>query len=356
MPFDRPALADIISRVATDIVSRLPGGDARLRRNFLAVLARVQAGAVHGLYGYLDFISRQVMPDTAETEYLDRWAGIWGITRKAAAAAQGDVAFTGVSGSTIPADTLLQRSDGAEFTTDAEATLADGAATAAVTAVEAGEDGNTEAASTLTLVNPVSGVNSEAVVDDDGLTGGADTESDDDLRQRLLDRIKEPPHGGADFDYKAWALETAGVTRAWCFPAWLGLGTVGVSFVCDDQESSIIPDAGMVTAVQDYIDARRPVTAAVTVFAPTPVEVDFTIALTPDTATVRAAVEAELVDLLRREAEVEDGDGSGTILLSHIREAISMAAGETDHVLTAPAANVELDAGEIAVMGTVTWV
>jgi uncharacterized phage protein gp47/JayE len=97
------------------------------------------------------------------------------------------------------------------------------------------------------------------------------------------------------------------------------------------------------------------VTADVTVFAPTPVKLDFTISLTPDTTAARAAVQAELEDLLLREAEPEDGDGSGTILVSHIREAISLAAGETDHALTAPAADVTLAAGEMSVMGTITW-
>ena len=71
---------------------------------------------------------------------------------------------------------------------------------------------------------------------------------------------------------------------------------------------------------------------------------------------MRAVVEAELEDLLTREGEVDDGSGSGTILLSHIREAISVATGETDHTLTAPAADVTFSLGEIAVMGTVTWV
>jgi uncharacterized phage protein gp47/JayE len=62
-------------------------------------------------------------------------------------------------------------------------------------------------------------------------------------------------------------------------------------------------------------------------------------------------VQAELTDLFVRE-----GSPGGTILLSHIREAISQATGETDHILTVPAANVVLGAGAIPVLGTVTWV
>ena len=96
--------------------------------------------------------------------------------------------------------------------------------------------------------------------------------------------------------------------------------------------------------------SRRPVTAAVDVFAPTPVALNLSITLLPDTAAIRASVEAELKDLLARDAVP-----GGTLLISRIREAISIAAGEADHVLTSPTANIDHDAGELAVLGTITW-
>jgi uncharacterized phage protein gp47/JayE len=65
---------------------------------------------------------------------------------------------------------------------------------------------------------------------------------------------------------------------------------------------------------------------------------------------VQAAVLAELQDLLLREATP-----GGTLLLSHIRAAISSAAGETDFVLTSPAANVTNTTGNMCTMGTITW-
>lgn len=351
MPFTRPTLPELIDRAAADIESRLPDADARLRRSVLNVLVRMHAGSVHGLYGYLDWLAKQLMIDTAELEHLNRWASIWGVTRRAATAAAGNVTFTGTDGASIPAGTTLQRSDGVEYTTDALGTIAGGTATVAVTAVVAGAAGNADAGVALTLVSPISGVNSQATVAAGGLAGGADAEVDDLLRERLLARIQQPPHGGADFDYVAWALEVPGVTRAWVYPAELGLGTVTVRFMMDDTYADGIPQAGDVAAVQAYIDALRPVTAAVTVAAPIAVPLDITITLTPNTATVRAAVEAELADLIRREAEP-----GGTLLISHIREAISSAAGETDHVLSVPAADVAHGTGEIATMGVVTWV
>ncbi len=350
MSFTRPSLQTLIDRAQSDIEAGLPGADAGLRRSNLGVLSLLLAGASHGLHGHIAWLADQVIPDTAEAEYLDRWATLWlDQPRKAAAAATGNVTFTGTSGTLIPAGTALIRADGVEFTTDTDATLSGGTITAAVTAVEAGAAGNASAGVAVTLTTPIAGVTSAAVVASGGLTGGSDTESDDDLRARLLERLKEAPHGGASFDYVTWALEVAGVTRAWCYPQELGVGTVTVRFVRDD-DASIIPDAGEVSTVQAYIDARRPVTAQVTVVAPVAAPLDFTIAVTPNTAAVKAAVEAELTDLLRREAEP-----GATILLSHIREAISIAAGETNYTMTAPAADVTHTTGQIATMGTITW-
>jgi len=350
VPFARPTLDDLIGRARTDIEARLPGTDARLRHSNLDVLARVHAAAVHGLYGYLAWAARQVLVDTAEAESLARHAAVWGVTRLPASYAEGGVSVTGESGAVVPTGTSMLRSDGAEFVSTADATLASGTATVQVTALLAGAAGNAVVSTGMTLVLPVAGVSGTAAVATGGLVGGADAESDDALRARVLYRIQQPPMGGAAHDYVAWALEVAGVTRAWVYPLELGVGTVVVRFVRDN-DVSMIPDGGEVSAVQTYIDARRPVTAQVTVAAPTADPLDLTIDITPDTAAVRTAIQLELEDLLRREAAP-----GGTILLSHLREAISVAAGETDHTLSSPTADVTHSVGSMAVLGTITWV
>lgn len=349
MPFNRPTLTDLIDRARDDLDGRLEGADSRLRRSALGVLARTHAGAMHGAYGHLDYAARQLMPDTADGEHLARWASVWGVERKAAAAAAGGVALTGINGTLVDEGAVLQRGDGVEYVTTADATIVGGVATAPIEAVAAGVAGRALAGVDLVFVSPVAGVSAQAVVAVGGVTGGLDQESDDALRVRLLDRIRSQPKGGAANDYKRWALEVPEVTRAWVYPAKNGLGTVGVAFVMDGRPD-IIPEAGDVAAVEAHIGERRPVTADVEVFAPDPDALALTIALTPDTAEIRAAIAAALQDLLAREAEP-----GGTILISHIREAISGAAGETDHVLTVPSANFTSGAGEIAVLGAITW-
>ncbi|MEN6332250.1 MAG: baseplate J/gp47 family protein [Smithella sp.] len=350
MSFKRPTLTELIQRAVNDMNSRLTGTDTALRRANTNALAKMHSGAIHGLYGYLAYIADQIIYDTAEKEYLERWASIWGINRKAADYATGSVVFTGTSGTVIPEGTEIQRSDELIFTLDSDITLVNGTGTGIVTASEAGSDSNTVTGIVLSLINTIDGLSTSITVGSGGITGGSDEEDDDDLRTRFLARIRQAPHGGASFDYVTWALEVSGVTRAWCFPEQLGVGTVGVTFVCDDQEGSIIPDVATVAAVQAHIDEERPVTVDVTVFAPTAVPLNMTIQLTPDTVANRTAVEAELQNLISREAEPE-----ATILLSHLNEAISIATGETDHVLVSPTANVTHSKSQIAVLGTITW-
>lgn len=77
MPFTRPTLTELIDRVITDISSRVTGVDsAVLRRSLLGVIGQSEAGAAHMLYGYLDWIAKQSIIDTAEKEHLERWAAI----------------------------------------------------------------------------------------------------------------------------------------------------------------------------------------------------------------------------------------------------------------------------------------
>jgi len=353
MSFQRPTLENLITRTRQDFESRLEIAGTLLRRAVSAVLAKVVAGAAHLLHGYLEFISQQLMPDTAIDSYMLRWASIWGIVPTPGSYASGIADVEGLSGTVIPAGTLWRRSDGRLYETLAEVTIEDESAVIALESLEAGVDANCDAGTQLSIVTPILGVNSSALVDSEGLGGGADGESNDSIRARTLDRIRRPPMGGAITDYEKWAREVPGVTRVWVYPEWLGPGTVGVTFVRDGdgEGAEIIPDSGEVETVQDYIDARRPVTAHVTVFAPIADPVDYEIIIVPNTEVVKAAVEAELADMHFR-----DATPGGSILISRMHEAIAIAEGETDHTLISPAANHNSSAGNLPILGTISWV
>lgn len=352
MPFNRPTLQTLISRNQADIEANLPGTDAKVRRSNLNILGKLISGVAHGLYGYVAWAAKQILPFEAEADELDRHATFWlAIPRKAATPALGNLDLAGTNGTIMPAGTVwTRRSDGVEYTTDADVTIVAGVATVALTAVEAGASGNAIAGTALTIASPIAGINSNAVVSAGGLTLGADQETDEALRARVMARPKQPPHGGADFDYVTWALEISGNTRAWSYPLEQGDGTVTLRFVRDN-DASIIPDAAEVAATQAYIDERCPVTAHLFVVAPIAAPIDFTFsAISPSTQAVKDAIALALADLIKRESEP-----GGTILISHIRAAISLAAGEDNYVLTSPSADIAHTTGYMATMGNITW-
>ena len=347
--FNRPALLDIISRTLSDVTSRLTNPHI-LRRSNAAIYSRALAGAAHGLYGYIQWVSNQLIYDTAEQSMLDRWCSIWGIVRIQPTYSTGLMGIYGTNGSTLLSGAIFTAFDGTQYQSTADGTIAAGTWAVPVIALTIGAIGNRPTFQNYTLQNPPSGINANC--DSNGMTGGSDLETDDSVRNRLLTRIKQPPQGGDAADYVSWALSVPGVTRAWVSPLELGAGTVTVRFMMDGTYSDGIPLSGDVTNVTNYIATLRPVTASVTVVAPIASVVNFTISgLLPTSAAIRAAVIANLTDLIVREAQ------PGTILYqSHMDEAISLATGEIDHVLTVPTGNITPGTGYIYTMGTVTFV
>ncbi len=348
MPWNRPTLEQLQERIAADFSGRLLGGGPLLSRSVLRVCSLVWSGACHLMHGFLAWMFRQVFPDTAESEYLLRWAAIWGVSRKPGSQASGTAVASGTAGVVIPEGTRYRDSRGLWYVVTAEVVVADeGTATLTLEAEMAGADANLEPGAEVHLVSPIAGLEMAAV--SLGLSGGSDAEDDESLRSRLLEKLRNPPHGGNADDYVQWTLEVPGVTRAWCLPLWLGIGTVGVTFVCDDDPEGPIPSASKVAEIQAYLDKRRPVTAALVVFAPEPLPVPVSARITPYSERTARDIELELADIFARE-----GEPGTPMLLTHIAEAISGTPGEVDHVLLDPAANIIPEPHQLPVLGPVT--
>lgn len=343
MAIERPALNAIVNRISADIQARL--STVQLRRSNATVYARTFAGISHILHGLVEYYSRQILVDTAEGSFLERHGSKYGITRKPASKATGALKFT-FSGQAvaIPIGTILQSDSGLQYETTSDAV--DDVVNAR--ALVAGFESNIDDGSVLTLISPIAGVISEAKCL--GISNGINQEDDESLRSRIKARQALVPMGGSKADYERWALEVPGVTRSWCVPLENGDGTVTVRFVCDGEES-LIPTGAKVSEVQAYIGERQPATAKVSVLAPTAYPIPFSFStLSPNDDATRQQIKAELVALFARE-----GEPGGTILLSHIRAAISAVARENDFVLASPSANVIIPNGYIATVGEISW-
>lgn len=351
MPLSRPTYKALLERYIATIETRLPGADARLPASDLNVSGHVISEVAGGLYDFGLRIADQILPNRADEDQLEIIAADWGIYRKPAVPATGTVtlARTGTTSVVVEAGTVL-RCAGQDYVTDAEVTIGGTSLAVAVTAVAVGAAGNRESGLSMTLASPIAGLGAKGISGD--ISGGSDQEAPASLLARLLARMRRPPHGGNADDFEGWALDCAGITRAWVYKATPRRGLVTVLVVRDNNESGPIPTGDEVAAVQAYMDRPdvAPVCAEVIVSAPTPVLHNLVIQIAPNTSEVRAATETAIRAWYR--AESVPGQLGG---LSRLSAAISAADGEIKHRIMAPATDAVLTAFEMALVNSITF-
>ncbi len=361
MPYPRPSLSDLISRVSGDLAQKLGSGPFSPSSPNEAV-ARAWAGLMNELHGGVEFLSRQLFATLAEGDFLDLIGSYEGVVRKLPEKAVGVISVTGSQSAVMPAGTRWQRtSDGVQFETNSEHTFPASQDTAgiAVTAIESGSTANSDVDTPFQIVSPLANVQSNATVSATGIIGGTDIEDDDAYRARVLSKRQTPPDGGSTTDFEQWALAVAGVTRAFVLGNHPSVGKVTVLIVADDDPSGPIPSASLVADTQAAIDLVRPVTAITTVSAPAEAFLNPTLTLLgADTATLRLAVEAALRDLVQRE-----GIAGSTLALSRFQVAVGTTPGVADFTLdtfdlpsaASPPADVVVGNTELLRLGTVTF-
>ena len=355
MPWTTPTLRAVRETVRGEITTSL-GRASFVGNSVLRVMADATAALTHLTLKYIDWLSLQLLPDTAETEWLDRHGDIWLVNadgstgRKVATLAAGSVTMTGTVGITVPVATLL--SDGVTtYETLADLIIGSSPTAVDIMAVDPGTAGNHEMGDTLDFVTAIAGVDGSAVVVT--LDGGTDAETDAELRARILRRIQQPPMGGAAYDYEAWALACPGVTRAWAAPEQ-GTGTITVRFLMDDlrADNDGWPLPSDIETVSAYIDLKRPVTVKdCYVLAPIKEFIDIGISnLVPDSAKVRAAIEQSIQDMLF--AQAAPGQ---TIHAAWVSYAIMNAQGVQSFNLLTTDDYVMPSLGHMAVLETILY-
>ncbi|MBZ7124617.1 baseplate J/gp47 family protein [Klebsiella grimontii] len=381
MPFKRKTLSELREENRQFMQAELKNVGALLRFGNLKVIADMDAGMSHLHYAYLDYIALQTNPFTSTDEWLAGWMALKQIYRKAATASRStEVEATGTVGYRLPAGTVLNRSDGYQYVTDAELIIGSGKkGTVAITAIlpdltddstGGGSDGNADAGTILTLDANVSGIDNSLTLINPA-TGGTDIEGVEDFRQRGLLAYQNPPQGGSDADYKKWALAVSGVTRAWVKRRGMGVGSVVIYIMCDGNDAtnngvptgtdgvSSLEDWGVIKAtgdqgrVADYIYPLQADTAIIYVCSPIKKVVDLIISGIPNTDSDTIQAIKDAINLLF--FENGNPDGNGKIYLSDINGALSQVEGSTGYVLESPAQNIILETGELPLLGEVNF-
>lgn len=192
---------------------------------FLRVLSAEEGIAFTSLYKYGVYKAKQILAITAFGTGLKAIGAEYGVIKKPAEATVLTATLPGTNGTVIPQTIdFIGDSNGVRYFLDSAATIGvptSGVAELTMTAETLGVVGNLQAGDTLSIGTQVAGAETVAIVAI--ITGetvailntGADEETDEAYRTRILDEIRAVCGGGNAADYRKWAQEVAGVTRAY---------------------------------------------------------------------------------------------------------------------------------------------
>jgi uncharacterized phage protein gp47/JayE len=250
------------------------GSRDRLQAEALAVeLEAIEAQAAS--------VALNILPDTADTESLNRHGEVEGIAREAAVAALHTLSITGgpVSTTTALSGQSLLTSTGVAFslvdengaavtslTTNGSGTVTT-PATLRARCTTVGTDGNLAASSTLTWSSAPTGYASSTVTVSGTVTNGAPEESDSAYAARIIARRQNRPASGNVEDWRDWCKSVTGVEEAYVYPLMDPSGTTNtlgcVTVVCvgpaqgDSTTNTRILDSDAIDIVAGFLEGTN---------------------------------------------------------------------------------------------------
>jgi uncharacterized phage protein gp47/JayE len=257
--FKRNSLAALLDRVYANYTGLFRPLDKTPRQNLLKVFASVDAGIYHQLLGDLDFLSKQIFPDTAEGKYLrEHWSSR--TTPLYAITASGEAVMTGTADRPVPSGVVFEAASKERYYLE-NASRLDGCGAALVTvkAENPGQQANLAAGEKLSVISALpAGVDSQAVVSGGGIIGGADAESDEEYLARVLAALRNPSRYGKTGDFALWARDaSAEVSAAWEFKNFGVFGAVLVQVIKGNQMDGV-QQVDNLAEVRNYISAAAP--------------------------------------------------------------------------------------------------
>lgn len=344
-----PTLAEIRSTILRDIQSLNPQADITVDSDNYARASSLAAVA-EGLYAHQKWIIKQFFPDTADTDYLEKHAGLRGIRRRNATYASGlGASVKGNNGVTIPIGEQITTKTGHFYEVIEAGTIRNGSALLKVRSLKTGANQNIQIETPASFMSAPVGIQSDCTLLN--ITGGTDAESDASLLARLLEHIRRPPAGGNKYDYKNWALSVDGVDAAFVYPLRRGLGTVDIAITSNND----VPSDETIRRCQAFIDEVRPVTAKeALVIKPKVTRINFNIQVKLNgvsLAEIKPAIQRALSDHFDTIIPADD------FVVSQCEAVVSDLIGVVDRRFIAPSANrkVNLTTGiEWFRLGTVT--
>lgn len=331
-----PTLEEIRASILRDYQTYYPNADTSEDSDAYARASSLAACA-EGIYAHQKWLIKQFFPDTADTDFLEKHAGLRGLRRRNATYAAGKGAtISGNPDAVIAVGLQIKTEDGRFYETTESAVISSGGtAVVAVRSLATGAVQNIKTATKGSFMAAPVGVSTDVVLND--VVGATNAESDSSLLERLLNKIRRPAAGGNKYDYKDWALEVDGVEQAYVYPLRRGLGTVDIAITADNG----VPSDDTVRRAQEYIDQERPVTAKESkVVKPDVTKVNFNIQVKISGVAlndIKTAINNALRDYFNGLIPGDD------LIVSQCEAVVNNLIGVVDRRFIAPTANQKAD-------------
>lgn len=266
------------------------------------------AGSLTGLfllcYNAILWVYEQAFPEKADYEALILLGKLVGLvpTKSVAAIITADVA--GTEGETVAVGTLFQSTTGIVYKVTTGGIISSGVASCILTAQTRGEAGNTADGEVLSIVSADPVLTGTATVTGT-TTSGAEAESEEHFRARVVARYKRRVTGGSPADYENWGLETPHFV--WVSPyAHESIPGRVVLYGRVDNQPDGIPTAAQLLELKNMVTYdpetgkkyRRPIGDEVECLAISRYLFDIEISIKDASALVKANIENALIEYL----------------------------------------------------------
>lgn len=384
MSLSTPTTRELSDQIVGQLQGQLSQTIPLLPKSFSRVLAWVLAGVVVLLYKYAGFIFLQLFVAHASAEETEvngkkiiplvEWGVLLGVGRPLAGVRAEhlvSVSVTNQVGSLPSGTTLLRSQTRVLYQTVAAVALDANTVQLIIKAIadESGGDGsgdigNLANGDELTFANQPPNVGTIATVISQVVTG-ADAETIDAYRGRIVRRVQRRPQGGAYADYQSWGEGVEGIVAV--YPYAGDPGEVDIYVEATEASSGSpdgIPTAPQLTAVKEALElndaglaTRRPVNAALNVLPISRTPFSVTVSgLDPNTEENKQAINDGVDEYLRSRKPYIVGlsslpreDRVTAAAISGIVNTIVDAQGATvTTVVVTPGPAHTLDPGELA--------
>ena len=248
--------------VRNDFLDHLENDLSKIEGTYNFDIASSVGYTTQKLYEYMAWWGKQAFITTAtEDIYIDKHANQFGVYRREAGKASGEVTIKGKQGTIIPLGSIVINKTGFKYVTLHDLLLdSTGTGTVKIEALEGGTIGNCQELEVNSF--EIYDANLYSVANINKIEGGYDIEDNKTLIERVQEKVRQPAHSGNKYDYMQWAKEVPGVGSSSCIDCWAGPGTVKV--LISDYNSQMA-GAALLKKVKDYIEEYRPVGPEVTV-------------------------------------------------------------------------------------------